>query len=430
MMKRRLHALLGSLAILLSPAASAAPIGQPPALPQPVDAADAAYREGLAGLVANNLTASEAAFRRSLSIDPKRADAMLGLAEVAFRRKQLDEAKTLILKAVDTDPRNANAHASLGRAHALDRAYDKAEQSLKQAIALDSTLVRPRMDLADLYATALRRPAEAVQLYQDVIAIAPEHAGAHYAQGVILSGMTDRVDQARSLLEKAALLEPRNPLPALALARLSAATGDMAAAQRWLAKALEIDPQQSEARELKGDFLHAQGDAARALEEYKAAAASLATNGMALAKIGSIHQSAGRTNEAIAAYRESIQRTPQNAIALNNLAFLLANRGNLKEAATLAHSAVRAAPNNAALLDTLGVIEHKQGKHREAVASLSQAAQAAPRSGLIQFHLGLAHVAAGQKDEGGKALRAALELEPDAEWAAEARSSLSRLNGN
>ena len=76
------------------------------------------------------------------------------------------------------------------------------------------------------------------------------------------------------------------------------------------------------------------------------------------------------------------------------------------------------------------MIEHKQGKHREAVATLSQAAQAAPRSGLIQFHLGLAHVAAGQRDEGGKALRAALELEPDSEWATEARSSLSRLNGN
>ena len=48
----------------------------------------------------------------------------------------------------------------------------------------------------------------------------------------------------------------------------------MAAAQQWLAKALEIDPRQPEARELKGDFLHAQGDATRALDEYKAAAAT------------------------------------------------------------------------------------------------------------------------------------------------------------
>ena len=43
---QRLHALLGSLALALSPAASAAPIGQPPALPQPVDAADGRKRAG------------------------------------------------------------------------------------------------------------------------------------------------------------------------------------------------------------------------------------------------------------------------------------------------------------------------------------------------------------------------------------------------
>lgn len=429
-MKRRLHALLSSLALLISPVALAAPTSAPAVLPQPVDAADAAYQEGIARLAANNFSASEAAFRRSLSLDPKRADAMLGLAEVAFRRDKVDEAKKLIRKAVETAPGNANAHASLGRVYALDREYEHAEKSLKQAIALDNTLVRPRMDLADLYATALRKPADAVRMYQDVIAIAPDHAGAHYAQGLILAGTSDRTADARKLLERAAVLEPRNPLPSLALARMASASGDMATAQQWLTKTLEIDPRLPAARELKGDLLHAQGDATRAIDEYQAVATLQATNGMAHAKIGSIHQSAGRTEEAIKAYRESIRRSPRNAIALNNLAFLLAEKGKLDEAASFARSAVRAAPDSAALLDTLGVIEHKQGKHRDAVATLSQAAQAAPKSGMIQFHLGLAQVAAGQKDDGGKALRTALDLEPGANWAAEARSALSRLNGN
>jgi tetratricopeptide (TPR) repeat protein len=427
-MRRHLPALLTTLTFLAATAAMAAPTEQAPPLPRTISAPDAAYQEGLSRFVANDLAASEAAFRRTLTLDPKRADALLGLAEIAFRRNKADEAKGLIRKAVALDPGSAHAHASLGRSLAIDRKYDDAERALKQAIALDGKLVRPRIDLADLYATALRKPADATRLYEEAIALDPGHAGAHYALGVTLAG-SDRVDDARLMLVKAASLEPRNPLPPMALARLSARTGNLATAQEWVAKALDIDAALPDALDLRADLLSAQGDTARAIEQYRAIAAAQPANGMAHTKIGSIHQRAGRNAEAITAYREAVRRTPRNPIALNNLAFLLAESGKYDEASTFARSAVAAAPGDGMILDTLGAIELRKGNHRDAVATLSKAAAAAPRVALIQFHLGQAQLAAGQKGDARTSLQTALDAEPGANWAGEARRLLDGIDG-
>ena len=109
------------------------------------------------------------------------------------------------------------------------------------------------MDLADTL-SSLGRLDEAMPLYEAVIALSPEHGGAHYALG-IARGRTGDTPGARTALERARELAPDNPLPLLGLARLAAGSGEIDAALRQVDDALVIHPTLFGALLLKGDLL-------------------------------------------------------------------------------------------------------------------------------------------------------------------------------
>lgn len=153
-------------------------------------AADAAYRRGVQALASNDDAAATRAFQDALAADAKYVPAMLGLAELAFRQKQQAQAAEWIHKAVRTNPRSADAQASLGRLLLASGKPKEGEQALRRAMELDTKAVRPRMDLADLL-LARGEAAAALPLYREVVAIEPTHAGAHYAQGLALARTGD-----------------------------------------------------------------------------------------------------------------------------------------------------------------------------------------------------------------------------------------------
>ena len=404
---------------LYSPSRSAAAPAEKPA-----SAGAEAYQQGIERLASNDLEGAQAAFRRALQLQPGYADAMLGLAEVASRRNRQDEAARLIRDAVKAEPGNAHAQASLGRLQAVSKQYGDAETSLKKAIELDPRLIRPKMDLADLYATALRKPQEALALYKGVLAIDPSHAGASYASGIVLAGLGD-LPAAQQALETAHRLEPGNPLPMLALARVAAGRNDLDGATKWVEQALAVQPRLVDALELRGDLQQRRGEPDKALADYAAALKAGPPRLAILLKQGSLQQQLGRNDAATESYRAAIKLDPRAAIAYNNLAWMAAESGrNLEQAEGWARKAVELGPNAPDFHDTLGWVQRARGNTKAAEKTLLQAASMKGAPADTFYHLGVVQAELGKPAEAAAAFEKALALQKSHQPAAEALRKL------
>jgi tetratricopeptide (TPR) repeat protein len=408
------------------------PIGSPHALetlPPGSVSVDKGYAEGIAHLARGDLPAAEAAFRESVKQRPTDANAMLGLAEIAFRRNQLDEAGRWIDQAVKIAPDNAHVQASYGRYLAVNRRYREAEVALRKALNQDRQLVQPRMDLGDLYAAALNKPKEALTLYRDVLTINAEHAGAHYAMGVVLTRLGE-LQSAQKELETAARLEPANPLPAMALAHLHLQRGDWDSALSSVELALKLQPGLAGARELKGDALLARGDESNAAAEYSAAAKLSPKSAGAHLKLGMLYQKNRQLDLAEAAYLKAIEADPGQAHAYNNLAWIAVERNrNLARAEGWAKKATQIAPEEPQFLDTLGWVQRARGDLGAAVKSMEKASRLAPRDAGIQYRLGLVYFEQGSNKAAAQAFQKSIDLTPNSPEAADAKRRLAALAG-
>lgn len=373
--------------------------------------AERAYAEGILALAGKDLEAARQAFGRALKMRPNYANAMLGLAEVAFRNNDAEEASKLIGRAVLAEPRNAHARASLGRLQATRQQYTEAQASLSKAIELDARMIRPRMDLADLYATALKKPREALVLYRGVLAEQPGHSGARYALGVVLARLGE-LEPAREALEAAQAAEPGNPLPPLALSRVRAAAKDLPGALAAVDRALGIQPGLVEALEWRGDLHLLSGRREPALADYAFAAKAQPDSVVLLLKLGSLQQQLGRYDDAQQAYLAATRLNRRLAPAYNNLAWMaLERKQDLARAESWARTAVEFGPEVSEFHDTLGWVLRARGDLKGAEAALLQATGQRRVPAEAHYHLGMVRKELGKKAEAELAFRKAIEID-------------------
>lgn len=388
---------------------------------------DPAYRLGLEKLVKGDLTAAEQAFRASQANHPGAANSLLGLAEIAFQRKQIDEAGRLIQQAVNVDPNNAFAQMSLGRYLRLKKQYPNAEQAFKKAADLDLKAVVPRMAIGDLYLTQFGKPEAAVSAYESALNIDPNHAAAHYALGVAQAKLGNS-ERSVAELHKAGELEPNNPLPSMELARVNLILKKPDDALSAVNQAIKIDPNLVEAELLRGDILLAKGDVGQAEKTY----ADLANRHNKLAaprlRLAMLQQQQGQNDAAIKSYQAVIKANPKVAPAYNNLAWLLSSqKKNYSEAESMGRKAVELAPETAQYQDTLGWICRANGELAEARAVLEKAVQLAPDEAGINAHLGIVLKESGENAKAIELLKKALGTGKDFPEATEAKSVLNEI---
>jgi len=195
-------------------------------------------------------------FARAIVIDDKYSRAYAGVADCCSflytyfdsSDENLQEADTASRKAVEIDPEDAEAHASRGLALALQAEYEEADTEFQRAIELNSKLYEAHY----FYARALfaqGRHEEAALQYEAACEINPEdyqapmflaqtyeklgrraHAAANLRRAVEAAKkhLTFKTDDARALY-----------LGAAGLVDL----GELDLAQQWVARALEIDPE-------------------------------------------------------------------------------------------------------------------------------------------------------------------------------------------
>ena len=197
-------------------------------------------------------------FRQAIDIDPGFAQAWAGYADcysfmimyVDPKNSYIDEACKASKKAVELDPSLAEAHASRGLAYLICEDFDLAETQFDKALELNPGLFeayyyygRARFHQGDMQAAA--------DLFEKAAKANPADYQSRLLRVQVLRGMGRKAEALEEAKLSVAAVEKHlewNPDDARALhlgAGSLVVTGDIDRAERWLQRALEIDPNDS-----------------------------------------------------------------------------------------------------------------------------------------------------------------------------------------
>lgn len=194
---------------------------------------------------------AERYLRIAIGLDSTNANAHLNYGMVLREKGLLEEALVATELALRYEPESAKAAANRGSILIALGRFDQAEDHLRQSLELNADDVSILQNLGE----ALRmqeRHEEAAVVFEDIVAIEPENALAQGALGVTYSHL-GRDEEAVAVLEQAISLapdSPQNPLLHVLAGQSAQRSGDTAAARRHYRRALELDPNQADARAL------------------------------------------------------------------------------------------------------------------------------------------------------------------------------------
>jgi Tfp pilus assembly protein PilF len=389
--------------------------------------AERAAAEGFEQLLAGRLVEAEASFRKSLEADASFTPALLGLADLRLRQRRPADAEAFLKRALALEPKSADVHTALGRFQFGQGRYEDAKASYLEALQLDPQAFLAHLDLADLYASALRDPRAAEQEYRKALALKPAHTPARLGLAIaLLSGGNPQAALAE--LQAVTKAAPRDPTAWHLIGRIQAAQGKYVEAASALTEALRVQGDFMPALLDRADVYAEMGDDRKAAVDYERAIKLNPRDAVSRVKLGMIYQRTGATQRAEESYRAALRLDPNLAPAANNLAMMtLRAGGNLDEALELARKAVAAAPQVPQFHDTLGRVLRARGTRAAAIAAFEKATTLPPPQADPWYQLGELYEEAGNRSAAQAAYRKALELDPKSPQAAAARTRLQAL---
>ncbi len=229
----------------------------------------------------------------------------------------IQEAIEALRNAAAADPEDARVYGNLGIAYELTRDYRNARKAYERAVDLDPKSAAALNNLAGLTHWLGERDVAAL-LYESAIA--------------------------------------SNPLyiePYLNIARMFMDINAFSMAEPYVRKVLEIDSENSEARNL----------------------------------LGVIASVAERTDEAIVHFQEAVRGDGNQAALFSNLGTALRNVGDLRRAILAFEKAGEIGPNSLSVMNNLGVLYRETGDFERAEHYLRRAAELYPENPFPHFNL-------------------------------------------
>ncbi|NOT27590.1 MAG: TIGR03790 family protein [Acidobacteria bacterium] len=172
-------------------------------------------------------------------------------------------------------------------------------------------------------------------------------------------------------------------------------------------------PEQAVALGLKAESFTARGDMVAARKAVAEALQVAPKFVNALVMAAAMDEAAGQIDAAASGYRQVLELEPDNVLALNNLAFSLAvHRKMPAEGLPFARRAVNAAPSNPSVIDTLAWIQHLLGDDAGAAKLMEQVVKSNTLNPDLRLHAAIIFAGAGQRTQAQTQLTIALKLNP------------------
>jgi protein O-GlcNAc transferase len=265
------------------------------------------------------------------------------------------------------------------------------------------------------------RLAEAEQIYRQVLANAPNHAGALHGLG-LLSHQAGKHSEAADLIAQAIAIQPVEPMFHCNLGNVLSAMREYDRAIEAYQRAVALNPNLAEPHNNLGNALQSKGFLDDAATELSAAIRLKPDLAEAHANLGTVHRRQGKVDEAIAALSRAIELKPDFAVAHNRLGEIFLEQRLFGEAAEAFSRAVEVQPRYLVAINNLGIALKEQGRLDEAIAAYRRGMELAPDSPALFQNLGNALRNQGKFPEAIAAFKRAIALQPKY---AEAHSALA-----
>lgn len=387
--------------------------------------AEALYILGIAQQRAKDDSGAEDSFNKAVKVDPSHAGAQLEISRLALARGEAAKALDAARKAKTfSDQKAAGSQLALSLAAAgkLTEARQVIGQ-LTKAFPDDGALQfeQARIALAQKDYGVARASFEKVsQQHPDSL---------EAVEGLVTVDMASgKPDAAAARIQQRIDAAPNDARYRVLAARIEAARNRPDAAIAALRQAIAHDSKNIDAYLLLGQLYASRGQLQQAEVELKRLADTRPdAAGSARTMLGIVQQMQGKNGEAATQYETALKADGEAMVAANNLAWLYADQGRYDEALVLAQKAAARMPSRPEVQDTLGWVYYRKGLPLHAAPAFEKSASLAPQNAMYAYHLGLAYAKADRRDDAKRQLQRAIEMGGDADWMADARAELARL---
>lgn len=400
-------------------------------LGRPADGSETDYRGRLSvHIELGDVKSGLAEAQRYVSAFPKSANALANRAmfEAASGMEVPAKADAAAALAISPDigmAKGVNAYyANLARASADDgppisilgwRRWSMAEgcrrerdlacarRNAEAALTTDPKISMLYVLLANIHRQE-GHPAEAAQVADRMVAIAPKDADMQAVAGVVYCS-TGQCPKGLAAFARSIAIKPSVTAYLNRVRYLP--PSDLPGRKRDIDAALKLAPDHVDALEALAEWQKASGnrqEEAAVLRKVAALvlAAEPATEQRAF-RLGSIYARAGESDKARANFAEfrGFAAAMKNGMALNNLCYTAATLNfDLETALSDCQRAIALVPNDAAILDSLGFVQLRLGRLAEAIASYDAALKMNPSIAPAFYGRGIAYLRQGNKAQG------------------------------
>jgi tetratricopeptide (TPR) repeat protein len=225
---------------------------------------------------AQNFSAAAAAFEKALPLCPTRVPVLISLAQVQYLLGDDAASERNLKAAIDADPEDTQAHYALGRIYYQQHRDPAAETEFREVIRREPKNYRAWDNLA-LTLDAQHRDDEAIKAFLRTLDLVktdhPDYDWA-YANFADFFLRRNEFEKAFQLAAEAAQRNPQSARNAFLTGNALVKLGHEDKSERWLKRALELDPGYSEARYVLARVYRKLGrteEAERQLEEFRKA---------------------------------------------------------------------------------------------------------------------------------------------------------------
>lgn len=218
-------------------------------------------------------------------------------AERLSKAGRLDEAASLLERAIAIDVSGSTSRVHLGLIKARQGRFEEAAEQFRLALAADPADVEARSSLG-LALAEMRRYDEALRVYGEVLAQHPDHAPTLVYMGQLVA-REGRTEEALELLRRGVRQQPGNWLYQLTLGELLARAGEEVEAIEHLRKAVHLSPQHAGARYTLGVLLSRRGALGEARDQWEEAVRLDARLAGAWLGLAGVALSEGRSGDAV-----------------------------------------------------------------------------------------------------------------------------------
>jgi tetratricopeptide (TPR) repeat protein len=414
--------LISAAAMLMAVALSTGCLSNPTAKKQKF------YDQGLRDFDKQKYPEAIVSFTRALQFDPRFAEAHYQLAQCHQRQSNWAGAIRELQRTVELQPDNAAAQIDLGR---IILAGGKNQDARDRAMAvlhsepnnLDAELLLSNADALMGHLKDARAEA------QDAVAIAPDQIRS-YINLAIIEQKAGAEEEAELVLSKAQSIDPRSATPRMALGQLYQRHSRFADAKAEFEAAIALAPADPQPRTALAAIDLQLGDSSSAEKVFADAKQQVPDNPAIYRLLGDYYMLQANFTAALSEFGALSSRYQADLPVRKTYIQLLILNHRADEATQLNDAILATNPRDPESLVLRGQIQIQQNHVDEAILTLRQALSSDSASATGHYQLGVAFQKKGQPEQADGEWHTAVRLRPDLlqAWSALGTSAAQRAD--